>query len=81
MIQIVMKPVPGAGEVNRETLYSALFNGADVGLRIRGLRASHAEAKLMEVFRENIRAKAGEDGTVTVSYDLEAWVERKGKEA
>ena len=47
MIQIVMKPTPGGGVVNRETLYTALFNGEDVGLRVRGLRASHAEAKMM----------------------------------
>ena len=29
MIQIVMKPVPGAGMVNRENLYAVLFNGED----------------------------------------------------
>lgn len=66
MIQIVMKPVPGEGVVNRETLYAALFNGEDVGLKVRGLRASHAEAKMMAIFRAQLKGK-------TVSYDLEAY--------
>ena len=66
MIQIVMKPTPGEGVVDRETLYTVLFNGEDVGLRVRGLRASHAEAKMMAVFRAQLRGK-------TVSYDLEAY--------
>ena len=66
MIQIVMKPTPGAGVQDRETLYTALFNGEDVGLRVRGLRASHAEAKMMAIFRAQLRGK-------TVSYDLEAY--------
>lgn len=66
MIQIVMKPTPGEGVVDRETLYTALFNGEDVGLRVRALRASHAEAKIMAVFRAQLRGK-------TVSYDLEAY--------
>jgi hypothetical protein len=66
MIQIVMKPTPGEGVVNRETLYTALFNGEDVGLRVRGLRASHAEEKLMVIFREQLKGK-------TVDYDLEAY--------
>ena len=69
MIQIVMKPTPGEGVVDRETLYTALFNGEDVGLRVRGLRASHAEAKMMAVFRSQLRGK-------TVSYDLEAYERR-----
>lgn len=69
MIQIVMKPTPGEGVVDRETLYTALFNGEDVGLRVRGLRASHAEAKMMAVFRAQLRGK-------TVSYDLEAYERR-----
>lgn len=73
MIQIVMKPVPGEGVVNRETLYTALFNGEDVGLRVRGLRASHAEAKMMVVFREQLRGK-------TVDYDLERYLEGKENE-
>lgn len=66
VIQIVMKPTPGEGVVDRETLYTALFNGEDVGLRVRGLRASHAEEKMMVIFREQLKGK-------TVSYDLEKW--------
>ena len=70
MIQIVMKPTPGEGVVHGETLYTALFNGEDVGLRVRGLRASHAEAKMMVVFREQLKGR-------TVDYDLEAYIKRK----
>ena len=70
MIQIVMKPTPGEGIMDRETLYTALFNGEDVGLRVRGLRASHAEEKMMVIFRERLKDK-------TVSYDLERHL--KGK--
>ena len=77
MIQIVMKPVPATGVVNRESLYVALFNGKDIGLRVRGLRASHAEEKLMEVFEKNISDKKGDDGAVVISYDLAAWLEAK----
>ena len=73
MIQIVMKPVPGEGVVNRETLYTALFNGEDVGLRVRGLRTSHAEEKMMVVFREQLKGK-------TVDYDLERYLEGRRKE-
>lgn len=73
MIQIVMKPTPGAGVVDRETLYTALFNGEDIGLRVRGLRASHAEAKMMVVFREQLKGR-------TVDYDLEAYNKRKDGE-
>lgn len=67
MIQIVMKPTPGEGVVDRETLYTALFNGEDVGLRVRGLRASHAEAKMMTIFRKQLKGK-------TVSYNLEQYL-------
>jgi hypothetical protein len=70
MIQIVMKPTPGAGVVDRETLYTALFNGEDVGLRVRGLRASHAEEKMMVIFREQLKVK-------TVSYNLEQYLKEK----
>lgn len=70
MIQIVMKPTPGEGVVDRETLYTALFNGEDVGLRVRALRASHAEAKMMTIFREQLKGK-------TVSYDLERYLKEK----
>lgn len=72
MIQIIMKPTPGAGVVNRESLYTALFNGEDVGLKVRARRASHAEEKMMVVFREQLNGK-------TVDYDLEAHL--KGEEA
>lgn len=72
MIQIVMKPAPGAGVVDRETLYTALFNGEDVGLRVRARRASHAEDKMMTIFREQLRGK-------TVDYDLELYLSRKEK--
>ena len=78
MIQIVMKPVPGEGVVNRETLYTALFNGADIGMRVRALRASHAEEKVMEMFRHSID-KAG--GTILVDYNLEQWKERRNGKA
>ena len=74
MIQIVMKPVPGEGVVRRETLYMALFNGEDIGMRVRALRASHAEEKVMEMLRHSID-KVG--GTLLVDYDLEQWKERK----
>ena len=70
MIQIVMKPTPDAGVVDRETLYTALFNGEDVGLRVRGLRASHAEEKMMVIFREQLKGK-------TVSYNLEQYLKEK----
>ena len=74
MIQIVMKPVPGEGVVHGETLYTALFNGADIGMKVRALRASHAEEKVMEVFRHSID-KVG--GTLLVDYNLEQWKKRK----
>jgi len=72
MIQIVMKPTPGSGIVNKETLYTCLFNGEDVGLRVRGLKAAHAEEKMMIIFREQLKGK-------TVSYDLEAYKEAHGE--
>ena len=78
MIQIVMKPVPGEGVVNRETLYTALFNGADIGMKVRALRASHAEEKVMEMLRHSIE-KVG--GTILVDYNLEQWKERKSDKA
>ena len=70
MIQIVMKPTTGEGVVHGETLYTALFNGEDVGLRVRGLRASHAEAKMMVVFREQLKGKP-------VNYDLEQYLKKE----
>lgn len=59
MIQIMMKPVPGKGVVNRETLYTAFFNGADIGMKVRARRASHAEEKVMEMFRHSIDKVGG----------------------
>ena len=80
MIQIVMKP-DKAPVVNREGLYVALFNGRDVGLRVRALRASHAEAKLMETLEESVRSKKDPvDGKFTIDFDLEKWLEGKDKE-
>lgn len=80
MIQIVMKPEK-APVVNREGLYAALFNGRDVGLRVRALRASHAEAKLMETLEESVRSKKDPvDGKFTIDFDLEKWLEGKDKE-
>ena len=70
MMQLVMDPTPGEVVVNRESLYTALFDGEDVGLRVRGLRASHAEEKMMVVFREQLKGK-------TVDYDLERYLEGK----
>lgn len=74
MIQIVMKPVPRQGVVNRESLYTALFNGEDIGMQVRALRASHAEQKVMEMLRHSID-KVG--GKLLVDYNLEQWKERK----
>lgn len=70
MIQIVMKPTPGAGIVNREHMYTVLFNGEDVGLRVRGLKASHAEEKMMVIFREQLKGK-------TVDYNMERYLKDK----
>ena len=75
-----MKP-DKAPVVNREGLYVALFNGRDVGLRVRALRASHAEAKLMETLEESVRGKKDPvDGKFTIDFDLEKWLEGKDKE-
>lgn len=78
MIQIVMKP-DKAPVVNREGLYVALFNGRDVGLRVRALRASHAEAKLMETLEKSVGDRK-ENGVFTIDFDLEKWLEGKDKE-
>lgn len=72
MIQIVMKPDYDAGVVDKKTLYKVLFNGEDVGLRVRGFRAAHAEAMLMEIFRLDLKGKE-------VDYDLEAYRRNKEK--
>lgn len=78
MIQIVMKPVPGEGVVHRETLYTALFNGADIGIRVRALRASHADEKVMEMLRHSVENFGGR---LLVDYNLEQWKERKNDKA
>lgn len=75
MIQIVMKP-DKAPVVNREGLYVALFNGRDLGLRVRALRASHAEAKLMETFERSVDDRK-DNGVFTIDFDLEEWLKRK----
>lgn len=76
MIQIVMKP-DKAPVVNREGLYVALFNGRDIGLRVRALRASHAEAKFMETLERSVDDRK-DSGVFTIDFDLEEWL--KGKE-
>lgn len=79
MIQIVMKP-DKAPVVNHEGLYVALLNGRDVGLRVRALRASHAEAKLVETLEESVRSKKDPvDGKFTIDFDLEKWLEGKDR--
>ena len=70
MIQIVMKPDYDAGIVGRESLYKCICNGEDIGLRVRGLRAAHAEEKVMVIFREQLKGKV-------VDYDLEAYLKSK----
>lgn len=77
MIQIVMKP-DKAPVVNHEGLYIALFNGRDLGLRIRALRASHAEAKLMETFEKSVDDRK-DNGVFTIDFNLEEWLNRKDK--
>lgn len=76
MIQIVMKP-DKAPVVNHESLYVALFNGRDLGLRVRALRASHAETKLMETLEKSINDRK-DNGVFTIDFDLEEWL--KGKD-
>lgn len=72
MIQIVMKPDYDAGIVERESLYKCICNGEDIGLRVRGLRAAHAEEKLMVIFREQLKGKV-------VDYNLEAYLKSKSE--
>ena len=73
MIQIVMKPDYGIKPKGGENCYGCLFNGEDVGFRVWGKRASHAEEKLMVIFREQLKEKV-------VDYDLEAYSKSKGEE-
>lgn len=75
MIQIVMKP-DKAPVVNHEGLYIALFNGRDLGLRVRALRASHAEAKLMETLEKSVDDRK-DNGVFIIDFDLEEYLKRK----
>ena len=75
MIQIVMKPMK-APVVNHEGLYVALFNNRDIGIRVRALRASHAEDKLMETFEKSVDDKK-QNGFFTIDFNLEEWLEKK----
>lgn len=70
MIQIVMKPDYGIKPKGGEKCYGCLFNGEDIGFRVWGRKASHAEEKLMVIFREQLKEKV-------VDYDIEAY--RKSK--
>ena len=72
MIQIVMKPDYDVKPEDRENCYKCLFNGEDVGLRVWGQRASHAEEKMMVIFSEQLKEKV-------VDYDLEAYKASKGE--
>lgn len=72
MIQILMKRDCEAGIKDKEALYKVLFDGEDIGLSVRALKASHAENKLMEVFRTNLNGKE-------IDYDLEAYWKSKNK--
>lgn len=56
MIQIVMKPEP-APVVRGEGLYRVLFNGEEIGFRVRAKNARDAERKLMVVFRHELPSK------------------------
>lgn len=70
MIQIVMKPDYAIKPKDGENCYGVMFNGEDIGFRVFGRRASHAEEKLMVIFKEQLKEKV-------VDYDLEAY--RKSK--
>lgn len=72
MIQIVMKPDYDVKPEGGENCYKCLFNGEDVGLRVWGKRASHAEEKMMVIFRGQLKGKE-------VDYDLEAYKKSKGE--
>ena len=73
MIQIVMKPDYAIKPKDGENCYGVMFNGEDIGFRVFGRRASHAEEKLMVIFREQLKEKV-------VDYDLEAYRKSKGEE-
>ena len=74
MIQVVMKPDYSVRPKDGENCYKCLFNGEDVGFRVWGKRASHAEDKLMVIFRKQLKEKV-------VDYDLEAYKSVRGDEA
>ena len=57
MIQIVFKPEK-APIVRGESLYRAVFNCEDLGLRVRAKNAREAERKLMVVFRHELKNKS-----------------------
>lgn len=72
MIQIVMKPDYAIKPKDGENCYGVMFNGEDIGFRVFGRKASHAEEKLMVIFREQLKEKV-------VDYDLEAYRKSKGE--
>ena len=53
MIRIVFKP-ERAPIVRGESLYRAVFNCEDLGLRVRARNAREAERKIMVVFRHEL---------------------------
>ena len=56
MIQIVMKP-ERAPIVRGESLYRAVFNCEDLGLRVRAKNAREAERKMMIIMRHELTGK------------------------
>lgn len=56
MIQIVFKPEK-APIVRGESLYRAVFNCEDLGLRVRAKNAREAERKIMIIFRHELTGK------------------------
>ena len=74
MIQIVLKPDFSIKPRNGENCYIVMFNGENIGFRVLGRKASHAEEKLMVIFREQLKGKL-------VDYNLEAYKEIKGESA
>lgn len=74
MIQIVMKPDYAIKPKDGENCYGVMFNGEDIGFRVFGRKAAHAEEKLMVIFKEQLKEKV-------VNYDLEAYKASKGESA
>ena len=72
MIKIMMKLDYGVDPKGGENCYGVMFNGECIGFRVFGRKASHAEEKLMVIFREQLRKKV-------VNYDLEAYKASKGE--